>query len=157
MKFLQICLREDDFLVELEKCWKMRIWTRKSASIQPRTSLGKSGVSSPDLILTSLTDRADRVPDRHTLGVKDTIETMKWTNELFHQFRKYQQISQKFENLLQINIFSVFSENFWTFREILAKIHQNFAEKWQNFEKFVNFFEKMQKNSRSFFAGILRC
>ena len=40
---------------------------------------------------------------------KDTIETMKWTNELFHQFRKYQQISQKLENFLQINIFSVFS------------------------------------------------
>ena len=40
---------------------------------------------------------------------KDRIEPMKWTNELFHQFRKYQQISQKLENFLQINIFSVFS------------------------------------------------
>ena len=34
--------------VELEKCWKMRPWTQKSALIQPRTSLGKglkNGVS----------------------------------------------------------------------------------------------------------------
>ena len=45
-KSLHIFLRWDDFLVELEKCCKMRIWTRKSASIQPRTSLGKSAVSS---------------------------------------------------------------------------------------------------------------
>ena len=41
-KILQICLREDDFLVDFEKCCKMRIWTRKSASIQRRTSLVKS-------------------------------------------------------------------------------------------------------------------
>ena len=41
-KFLQICLRESDFRVDLEKCEKMRIWTRKSALIQPRTNLGKS-------------------------------------------------------------------------------------------------------------------
>ena len=89
--------------------------------------------------------------------IKDTIETMKWTNELFHQFRKYQQISQKLENFLQINIFFVFSENCWTFREILGKIHQNFAEKWQNL-KFLKilakFFEKTQKNSRSFLLKI---
>ena len=36
----KICLREGDFLVDFEKRWKMRIWTRKSALIQPRTSLG---------------------------------------------------------------------------------------------------------------------
>ena len=46
---------------------------------------------------------------RRLVGPKDRIEPMKWTNELFHQFRKYQQISQKLENFLQINIFSVFS------------------------------------------------
>ena len=40
----KICSREDDFLVDFEKCCKMRIWTRKSASIQPRTSLRKSDV-----------------------------------------------------------------------------------------------------------------
>ena len=34
----RICSREDDFLVDFEKCCKMRIWTRKSASIQKRTS-----------------------------------------------------------------------------------------------------------------------
>ena len=34
---MQICWREDDFLADLEKCCKMRIWTRKSALIQPRT------------------------------------------------------------------------------------------------------------------------
>ena len=34
---LQICLREYDFLVDLDECCKMRIWTRKSALIQPRT------------------------------------------------------------------------------------------------------------------------
>ena len=28
-------------LVDLEKCWKMSIWSQKSASIQPRTSLPK--------------------------------------------------------------------------------------------------------------------
>ena len=44
----KICSREDDFLVDFEKCFKkMRIWTRKSASIQPRTSLRKSAVSWP--------------------------------------------------------------------------------------------------------------
>ena len=90
------------------------------------------------------------------LSTKDTIETMKWTNELFHQFRKYQQISQKLENFLQINIFFVFSENCWTFREILGKIHQNFAEKWQNFESFRKIFRKNAKKSRSFFAENLR-
>ena len=41
-KILQVCLREDDILVDLQKCCKIRIWTRKSASIQPRTSPGKS-------------------------------------------------------------------------------------------------------------------
>ena len=44
-KLLPICLREDEFLVELEKCCKMRIWMRKSALIQPRMSFGKSDVS----------------------------------------------------------------------------------------------------------------
>ena len=87
---------------------------------------------------------------------KDTIETMKWTNELFHQFRKYQQISQKLENFLQINIFFVFSENCWTFREILGKIHQNFAEKWQNFENFREIFRKNAKKITKFFAENLR-
>ena len=38
----RICSRGDDFLVDFEECCKMRIWTRKSALIQPRTSLGKS-------------------------------------------------------------------------------------------------------------------
>ena len=38
----KICSREDDFLVDLEKCCKMRPWLQKSASIQPRTSPGKS-------------------------------------------------------------------------------------------------------------------
>ena len=98
---------------------------------------------------------ASFTPIATALATKDTIETMKWTNELFHQFRKYQQISQKLENFLQINIFFVFSENCWTFREILGKIHQNFAEKLQNFENFVKFFEKMKKKTK-FFAEILR-
>ena len=44
-KFCKICSREDDFLVDLEKCCKMRPWLQKSASIQPRTSPGKSDVS----------------------------------------------------------------------------------------------------------------
>jgi len=44
----KICSREDDFLVDFEKCCKMRIWTRKSASIQPRTSLRKSDGSWPN-------------------------------------------------------------------------------------------------------------
>ena len=37
----KICSREDYFLVDFEKCCKMRIRTRKSASIQPRTRLRK--------------------------------------------------------------------------------------------------------------------
>ena len=41
---MQVCSREDDILVDLEKCCKMRIWTRKSALIQRRTSLGKSDI-----------------------------------------------------------------------------------------------------------------
>ena len=41
-EILQICLREDDCLTDLEKSCKMLFWTRKSALIQPRTSLGKS-------------------------------------------------------------------------------------------------------------------
>ena len=44
-KFAKICSREDAFLVDLEKCCKMRLWLQKSASIQPRTSPGKSDVS----------------------------------------------------------------------------------------------------------------
>ena len=32
-KFCKICSREDDFLVDLEKCCKMRPWLPKSASI----------------------------------------------------------------------------------------------------------------------------
>ena len=43
--FFTICSRKDDFLVDLEKCCKMRPWLQKSASIQPRTSPGKSDVS----------------------------------------------------------------------------------------------------------------
>ena len=42
----QICLREDDILEDLEKCCKMRTWTRKSALIQPRTRPGTSDGSS---------------------------------------------------------------------------------------------------------------
>ena len=34
--------------VDLEKCWKMRPWSSKSASIQPRTSLRKKAVSWPN-------------------------------------------------------------------------------------------------------------
>ena len=41
----KICSREDDLLVDLEKRCKMRPWLQKSASIQPRTSPGKSDVS----------------------------------------------------------------------------------------------------------------
>ena len=81
---------------------------------------------------------------------------MKWTNEQIPQFRKYQQIYQKLENVLQLNIFSVFSENFWTFREILGNIHQKFAEKWQKIENIVIFFEKLRKKIHEVFAEILR-
>ena len=41
-KFCKFACEKMIFLVDLEKCCKMRIWTRKSALIQPRTSLGKS-------------------------------------------------------------------------------------------------------------------
>ena len=41
----KICSREDDFPVDLEKRCKMRPWLQRSASIQPRTSPGKSDVS----------------------------------------------------------------------------------------------------------------
>ena len=105
---------------------------------------------------SSSTPNSARTLPHFPVSIKDTIETMKWTNEIYHQFRKYQQISQKFENLLQINIFSVFSENFWTFREILGKIHQNFAEKWQNFENFREIFRKNAKKITKFFAENLR-
>ena len=40
-------------LVDLEKCCKLTIWLPKSALIQPRTSLGKSDVSWPDLLSTA--------------------------------------------------------------------------------------------------------
>ena len=55
----KICSREDDFLVRFEKCCKMRIWTRKSASILPRTSLGKSAVSWPDASVFAALSRAE--------------------------------------------------------------------------------------------------
>ena len=35
----KFCLGEDYFHVHLEKCWKMHIWTPKSALIQQRTRL----------------------------------------------------------------------------------------------------------------------
>ena len=108
--------------------------------------------ASSEQVATKLNGSAFRL----TVSTKDTIETMKWTNELFHQFRKYQQISQKLENFLQINIFFVFSENCWTFREIQGKIHQNFAEKWQNFENFREIFRKNAKKITKFFAENLR-
>ena len=38
IEICKLCLRGDDFLVDLEKCCKMRPWLQKSASIQPRTS-----------------------------------------------------------------------------------------------------------------------
>ena len=48
-------MREDDIFVELEKCCKMRIWTQKSALIQPRTSVGKSdAVVACDGVVSSL-------------------------------------------------------------------------------------------------------
>ena len=55
------CSREDDFLVDFEKCCKMRIWTRKSASIQRRTSLGKSDVSRLKRINRDLAASAEAV------------------------------------------------------------------------------------------------
>ena len=39
MKAVQKC----ENLVDLEKCWKMRIWVQKSASMQKRTSPLKFG------------------------------------------------------------------------------------------------------------------
>ena len=42
------------------------------------------------------------------------------------------------------------------FREILGKIHQNFAEKLQNFEIFVKIFEKNAKKIHEVFAENLR-
>ena len=42
LKILKNSENFSKFLVDLEKCRKMRIWTRKSALIQPRTSLGKT-------------------------------------------------------------------------------------------------------------------
>ena len=40
------------------------------------------------------------------------------------------------------------------FREILGKIHQDFAEKWQNFENLVKIFEKMPKIFNKFLLKI---
>ena len=70
-KILQICLQEDDFLEDFEKCWKMRLWTRKSALIQPRTSLGKSDCVVARVILLrassspGLTPRDRRLSKKH--------------------------------------------------------------------------------------------
>ena len=93
-----------------------------------------------------------------SLLTKDTIETMKWTNELFHQFRKYKQISQKLENFLQINIFFVFSENCWTFREILGFFFAKFIKILLKNDKILKisrkFSKKCQKKSRSFLLKI---
>ena len=57
-------------------------------------------------------------------------------NEIFQQFRKYQQISEIFKprKNMQIDIFLVFSENFWTFREMLGKLHQQYDEKLEHSE-----------------------
>ena len=40
-------VQKDVNLVDLEKCCKMSIYLQNLASIQPRTSLGKSGVRGP--------------------------------------------------------------------------------------------------------------
>ena len=60
----KVCLREDGFLVDFGKCCKMRIWTRKSALMQLRTSPGKSEgavaqLSSQPLVLREEADAAE--------------------------------------------------------------------------------------------------
>ena len=55
---------------------------------------------------------------------------MKWTNEIWHQFRNFLPFSAFFGHFLwETRDISSFSENI---REILTKFHQNFAEKWPN-------------------------
>ena len=67
---------------------------------------------------------------RSTIVTKDTIEQMKWTNEIWHQFRNFLPFSAFFGHFLwETRDISSFSENI---REILTKFHQNFAEKWPN-------------------------
>ena len=63
---------------------------------------------------------------------KDTIEKMKWNNEIWHQFWKFLPFSALFGHYLwesRDNVISSFSDHI---REILTKFHQDFAEKWPN-------------------------
>ena len=148
--FLGRCLKHSE---TRSRCWCKKKKKFMQKYYKPKLCVWSLRAGSPALRSTS---NLGPETSAGSVLVKDTIEPMKWTNELFQQFRKYQQISQKLENFLQINIFSVFSENFWTFREILGKIHQHFAEKWQNFENFVKNFEKNASKFHEVFPENLR-
>ena len=63
-------MREDDILEDLEKCCKMRIWTRKSALIQPRASPAKS-----DGVVPRLRELREAV----ALGDGDTLHRQRRT------------------------------------------------------------------------------
>ena len=127
-KFCKICLREGEFLVDLEKCEKMHIWTRKSALIQPRTSLGKSDVSWPQRIHNCLHHSTSRSHQSTSLFPKLVLG---WINADFRvQIRIFQHFSRPpRQSPSRQQIWQIFgTENFYKMCKIFEK---HFAKKLQ--------------------------
>ena len=74
------------------------MWARKSALIQPRTSLARR--AAPHDAARARARSSARASTSHLPGSKDTIEIMNWTNEIWHKFRNFSALFRIFRALL---------------------------------------------------------
>ena len=133
----------------------MRIWTRKSASIQPRTSLRKSAVSWP----AELAHKFETV-DGAAIAGKDyevLLPELPGLGFLSNFGQHSVKISLNLSKIcinscIQYSIYQHFSKS-TNFCKILQKILQNFAKLLrisENFRKFCEICQKMSKFLQKF-------
>ena len=123
-------------IVDLEKCWKMRIWTQKSASIQKRTS---------PLKFDNFAEKSekDTVPERpyHSYLIRIRIQ-WKFRQNSGNLIR----IHQKFWNLKTNQHFLWYLAKFREiFIKICAKVDEHYEKQWI-LKTIFEFFLKICKN-----------
>ena len=139
----KLCLREDDFLVDLEKCCKMRIWTRKSALIQPRTSFGKSEALSM-LEEPVLAGEAPSGAPAAGNGLRRWLRRWRqgwlqgWPRSSHHSFwRSFSAVSTPIF-ASKVSFFCIF-RNLQNYLVELSEFARNLQNFWKFTEIFVNF------------------
>ena len=127
----------------------MRIWTRKSASIQPRTSLRKSDVSWPRARFRPRQLRPEQRPatTQHSFGgsfsagSKPIFASKAAFFSIFQNLQENHLLASKFWKFLPKNwkILQKFCKNFDIFWQILQNFAK-FSEIRKNFAKFCRIF-----------------